>query len=119
MRVVINSATHRWVTVENNSTVNIGYIHQSVAAFGSPWVGCPQRHSSQRLLLLVHCATGNRNSNSGLPGNLGSNGNYWSSSPSSTTNGYNLNFNSGAVNPQNSNNRANGFSARCVAEFMV
>ena len=46
--------------------------------------------------------------------NLGSNGNYWSSSFLSSANAYNLNFNSGAINPQNNNNRFNGFSVRAV-----
>jgi len=45
--------------------------------------------------------------------NVGLNGNYWSSSPYSTaTHAYNVNFNSGGVNPQNNNNRFNGFSVR-------
>ena len=47
--------------------------------------------------------------------NRGSNGNYWSASLNSATNGRNLNFNSGGVNPQNNNNRNNGFSVRCIA----
>lgn len=46
--------------------------------------------------------------------NRGSNGNYWSSSFNSATNAYNLNFNSTDVNPQNNNNRRNGFSVRAV-----
>ena len=46
--------------------------------------------------------------------NRGSNGNYWSSSLNSATNGRNLNFNSGGVNPQNNNNRFNGFAVRPV-----
>ena len=46
--------------------------------------------------------------------NRGSNGNYWSSSLNSATNGRNLNFNSGGVNPQNNNNRFNGFTGRAV-----
>ena len=48
--------------------------------------------------------------------NVGTNGNYWSSSPYSATDpwgGY-LNFNSSGVNSQNTGNRANGFSVRCV-----
>jgi hypothetical protein len=32
----------------------------------------------------------------------------------SSTNGRNLNFNSGGVNPQNNNNRYNGFAVRAV-----
>jgi hypothetical protein len=46
--------------------------------------------------------------------NRGSNGNYWASSLNSSTNGRNLNFNSGGVNPQNNNNRFNGFTVRAV-----
>ena len=46
--------------------------------------------------------------------NRGSNGNYWSASLNSQTNGRNLNFNSGGVNPQNNNNRFNGFAVRPV-----
>lgn len=47
--------------------------------------------------------------------NVGSNGNYWSSSlnTSNPNNAYNLNFNSGNVN-WNNNNRNNGFSVRPV-----
>lgn len=48
--------------------------------------------------------------------NLGSNGYYWSSSINGI-NAYNLNFNSTAVNPANNNNRANGFSARCIKDL--
>lgn len=57
-------------------------------------------------------ASGNRNG-TGL-NNRGTNGNYWSASLNSAANGYNLNFNSGGVNPANNNNRFNGFSVRAV-----
>jgi uncharacterized protein (TIGR02145 family) len=66
--------------------------------------------------LLFLPAAGYRNYNNGSANNVGSNGNYWSSSVNST-NAYNMNFNSGNVNPNNNNNRANGFSVRCVAEL--
>ena len=46
--------------------------------------------------------------------NAGSNGRYWSSTWNSNTNAYNLNFNSGSVNPQNNNNKYNGYAVRCV-----
>jgi len=59
---------------------------------------------------------GNRNRANGSLNNRGSNGNYWSSSPTGS-NAYNLNFNSGGVNPANTNNRANGFSVRCVKDL--
>ena len=45
------------------------------------------------------------------------NGYYWSASPYNTTNGYNLNFNSGNANPQNNNQRGSGYPVRCVQEF--
>lgn len=64
-------------------------------------------------------ASGNRNNTSGGINNVGSNGNYWSSSPNSATNGYNLNFNSTNVNPSNSNNRTNGFTVRCLRAFTI
>lgn len=47
--------------------------------------------------------------------NRGSNGNYWSRSIySNAANGYNLNFNSSAVNPQDGNARFFGFTVRAV-----
>ena len=39
---------------------------------------------------------------------------YWARSLASSTNGYNLHFNSGGVNPQNGNGRYVGFSVRAV-----
>ena len=51
--------------------------------------------------------------------NRGSNGNYWSSSLNSATNGRNLNFNRGGVNPQNNNNRFNGFAVRPVQLLLM
>lgn len=50
--------------------------------------------------------------------NRGSNGNYWSQSLNSEVNGRNLNFNSGGVNPQNNNNRFNGFAGRPVQKSL-
>ena len=45
--------------------------------------------------------------------NVGSNGNYWSSTANGSNNAYNLNFNSGNQNVNN-NNRNNGYSVRAV-----
>jgi len=65
---------------------------------------------------VITALAGNRNNSDATLNNQGSNGNYWSSSPNGT-NAYNLNFNSGGVNPANNNNRANGFSVRCVKDL--
>ena len=56
------------------------------------------------------------NCNNGSVNNVGSNGNYWSSSLNTDNmiNGRNLNFNNGNVNWQNNNNRYYGFSVRGV-----
>jgi len=56
---------------------------------------------------------GNRNRSDGTVNNEGSNGYYWSGSVNGD-NARNLNFNSSDVNPNNNNNRANGFSVRCL-----
>ncbi len=51
--------------------------------------------------------------------NRGANGNYWSRSFNSARNARNLNFNSGGVNPQNNNNRYNGFAVRPVQHLSI
>ena len=58
------------------------------------------------------------NGNGSSWNNRGSNGNYWSRSLNSAANGRNLNFNSGGVNPQNNNNRFNGFAVRPVQQSL-
>ena len=63
--------------------------------------------------------SGYRNNSSGSLNNVGSNGYVWSAAANSQNNAYNLNFNSGNVNPQNNNNRANGFSVRPVAALII
>ncbi len=60
---------------------------------------------------------GNRNNSNGSLINVGTNGNYWSSTVSST-NARNLNFNSGNAN-MNTNNRANGNSVRCHKDYCL
>ena len=57
---------------------------------------------------------GNRNNSNDFFNNVGSSGNYWSSTVSST-NSRNLNFNSSNAN-MNTNNRANGNSVRCLKD---
>jgi uncharacterized protein (TIGR02145 family) len=65
-------------------------------------------------VLIVIVAGGYRNNSDGTLNNVGSNGNYWSSTVDGI-NARNLNFNSTGAN-MNSNNRANGFSARCIKD---
>ena len=56
-------------------------------------------------------AAGNRNGKS--VNNVGSNGNYWSSTANDSDNAWNLNFNGSDAN-MNNNNRYNGQSVRLV-----
>ena len=60
---------------------------------------------------------GNRNNSNGTLNNVGSNDNYWSSTVNGS-NARNLNFNSSNAN-MNSNNRANGFSVRCLKDCSI
>ena len=78
--------------------------------------------SSGFSILLLKCVKyvynatvpGNRNNSNGTLNNVGSNGNYWSSTVSGT-NASNRNFNSGGTNTNN-NNRANGLTVRCLKD---
>ena len=64
---------------------------------------------------LLAPAPGYRHANYGTLYNVGNNGYSWASSVvASGSNAYFLNFNSGGLNPQNSNNRANGLQVRCL-----
>jgi hypothetical protein len=60
---------------------------------------------------------GNRNNSNGSLNNVGTNGNYWSSTVSST-NSRNLNLNSSNANI-NTNNRANGNAVRCLKDCNI
>ena len=60
--------------------------------------------------------SGNYRHYSGVVNNVGSEGDFWSSSSNSERNAYNLNFNSNNLNPQNNNSKGNGFTVRCVAQ---
>ena len=66
--------------------------------------------------LIAALLAGNRNTN-GTFNNRGTNGNWWSSSATGTTTAINRNLNTGnrGVN-RNSNNKANGFSVRCLKD---
>ncbi|MDR2004091.1 MAG: fibrobacter succinogenes major paralogous domain-containing protein [Prevotella sp.] len=64
-------------------------------------------------------ASGYRSNTIGALYGVGVNGTYWSSSPSSATNGFSLTFNGTSVNPANNYNRQYGFSVRCVKEETI
>jgi len=61
-------------------------------------------------------AVGYRRNSDGALNNNGTNGYYWASEQSSSTNAYNMNFNSSSVGVNSNNNKANGFSVRCVRQ---
>ena len=65
-------------------------------------------------------ASGNRNYTSGALNNVGTWGGCWSSSPvSGSANASNMEFYSTYVRPEQSNNRANGFTVRCVQHLQA
>ena len=81
------------------------------------WYSC---FVDSTLYLMSGClfpASGYRNSGSGALTSSGTKGYYWVASPKSATNGYNLNFNSTAVNASNNNPRAMGMPVRPVQAF--
>ena len=59
-------------------------------------------------------ASGYRNGTS--VNNVGSNGNYWSSTYNNSNNAWNVYFNDGNFNTNNSNNRNNGNAVRLVRD---
>ena len=71
-----------------------------------------QLSDKQEFQRLLFPAAGGRNYNDGYANGRGNYGCYWSSRPNSYY-AYNLNFNSSNTK-KNNNNRANGYSVRCV-----
>ena len=71
--------------------------------------------------MLSYAAAGYRYNATGALDVVGTNGYCWSSSSyyAGNNNAGMLNFNSGNVNPLNWNNRANGFSVRCVQHLRL
>ena len=72
----------------------------------------PASYQEATVSTLFFPCSGNGNGSSW--NNRGSNGNYWSATWNSSRNARNLNFNSGGVNPQNSDYRYFGFALRPV-----
>ena len=86
-------------------------LHKGDSAYKpSVSAGCHRKNTSQGSVFLP--AAGNRWN--GELNNVGTNGNYWSSTPNDENNAYNLNFNSNNANWNNNNNRNNEQSVRPV-----
>ena len=65
-------------------------------------------------VLMRFVRSGNVNIYRGKLNWAGEDGNYWYAEPDGEDNAYNLNFNDEDVNPDDNNNRYNGFSLRCL-----
>lgn len=100
----------RWILQIGISLVLALEVYPAVA------LAAPTGHSTNGPLIILG-ASGYRASDSGGLTGMGSNGNYWSYASNSQAYAYNLNFNSGNVNPLNNNNRSNGFSVRPARAF--
>ncbi len=82
------------------------------------WNRCLDRSGVAKKMITG--ASGNRSVGSGTMAYEGSNGYYWSSSPSSAVFGIYLFVYSGGVSPQhNDGNRGSGFPLRCIQEFAL
>ena len=73
-----------------------------------------KKHAAEAHGVVFLPAAGNRNGTS--LNNVGSNGYYWSSSYNNSSSAYYLGFDSGIVNPLNSDVRCYGFSVRLVSD---
>ena len=112
----VGSNGNYWSTTSQSAT-NAYNVNFNADNFNSQnnwdrFRGFSVRLASAAALTLVWFlpAAGNRNGTS--INNVGSEGNYWSTTSSSETNAYNVNFNASNFNSQNSNNRYIGRSVR-------
>jgi|GEM_PF-2935035 len=79
-------------------------------------VSAANAFTTNKWLLLSALPGGNYNG--GSYNNLGSNGNWWSSTENSSNAwNRNMNYNNGEVN-RNNNNQSNGFLVRCVRDLL-
>jgi len=99
-----------WGSFGTATTLINGYV--TVAASGGTWANYGITWTSAG----YYPAAGYRNAGSGALYGVGSSGNYWSASSYSGY-GFYLAFHSSDVYPAHNNNRAHGFSVKCVQEF--
>ena len=73
--------------------------------------------ANTRVVTITAGLPGGYRNNNGTFGNIGNNGNWWSSTENNSNNAWNrkLNYNNSNVN-RNNNNKQNGFSVRCVRD---
>jgi uncharacterized protein (TIGR02145 family) len=112
------SESSDWITANDPCTLELGngwrlptYTEWNNVIDGGNWTDWNGPWSSA---LKMHAA-GYLHYNGGSLNSRGGYGNYWSSTQYSSTNGYYLFFHSGA-SLMNTNNKASGFSVRCVMD---
>ena len=114
---LVNSTTHCQCKMNTKDLVEIYVVLLAVlnnTTLRYSW------YVDSALYLMSGClfpASGRRSSSTGVLENSGTNGYYWVASPNSAANGYNLNFNSTAVNASNNNTRSTGMPVRPVQAF--
>jgi len=84
--------------------------------FAGPWTWNTTQKSIEHKDGMKFPASGCRNNRVGNLDIIGSDGFYWSASPSSSSNGYDLYFSKSNATPNFTNIRAYGFSVRCVKD---
>ena len=116
-RLPVNNTWHSFATTIDGAGSKPNakeYFESANAGFKSGWnfyMGGPATGETT-----WYPASGNRLVGSGAVSGEWSNGYYWSASPYSAANGYNLSFSSGNADPQSNSQRGNGFPVRCVQE---
>ncbi len=94
----------------SSDTYSLSNTNSSGASFSCNTISASQWNTLEQAGAVFLPAAGYRNGTS--VNNVGSNGNYWSASYNTSNNAYNVNFNDSNLNPQNNNNRYNGFAVR-------
>ena len=84
-----------------------------ISVYGDQGSTTPSNSLQEVPLSLI--LSGNYNWIKGTADNRGNNGNYWASTPSSSTYARYLGFNSTVVSPRGGYNKVYGFTVRCVA----
>uniref|UniRef100_UPI0033412BCE FISUMP domain-containing protein n=1 Tax=Flavobacterium sp. TaxID=239 RepID=UPI0033412BCE len=105
---------NEWESIYSTTPVNTQVNWSNVGTYTSSSTNYIAGKNVNNSLYLP--ASGYRDSSDGALGVRGSFAFYWSSTVIGSNNAYNLEFNSGSVNPADNSYRINGFSVRCVAE---